>query len=506
MATFLLGLIILIVGRFLYGGLCQKAFSPDDRQTPAYSKQDGMDYVPLSKSKNVLINLLNVAGTGPILGPIQGILFGPIALLTIPIGCVIGGAAHDYMVGMVSVREGGMQMPEIIRRNTNEIIYRGFTVFLCLAMALAAVVFIFTPGDIVATQLLGFSGDVNEPSTWIIYGAVFAYCVVATLFPIDKIIGRIYPFFGIILLSATAGIFVMMLINGYPMVNIWETWTLNGFDFGEYFRSQNFIPVFFITVSCGILSGFHSTQLTLVSRTMKSEKDGRAIFYDSMIMEGFIAMVWAAATMAMIGLGAENAGISIRQTVGGYGFFANVAGTLQQIPATSVVGVVCKKLIGPFGGMLAILGVIILPITTADTIFRSIRIIIAEFFNIKQDKKENLYKLTIPIFLVSLIALIWAKMNPDGFNILWKYFGWSNQTIAVFTLVVVSFWFMKNDRKKYIWIPMIPLVFYSFIICTYILSAPIGFSLPLSWASVIGGVFTVTVVAAVVYKGVRKQI
>lgn len=504
MATFMLGLIILFAGGFLYGGLCQKAFSPDERQTPAYSKQDGMDYVPISKWKNTLINLLNIAGTGPILGPIQGILFGPIAFFTIPIGCVIGGAVHDYLAGMISVREGGIQMPEIIKRTTNKAIHKGYTVFLCLAMALAVVVFIYTPGDIAATQLLGFGGGVSEPSTWIIYGVIFVYYIVATLFPIDKIIGRIYPFFGAILMFATVGIFAMMLIKGYPLVNVWETWTLNGFDFGEYFRSQNFIPVFFVTVACGILSGFHSTQIALVSRTMESEKDGRVIYYDAMIMEGFIAMVWAAATMAMIGLGAENAGITIQQTAGGYGFFSYVGGTLQQISATSVVGVVCKNLLGPIGGVLAIWGVVILPITTGDTLLRALRIILAESLGI--NKKKNQYKLTAAVFSAGFLILLWAKINPNGFNTLWKYFGWSNQIIAIFSLAAVTIWFMKNDRKKQVWIPMIPLVFYSYIISAYIFSAPIGFSLPLSWASVIGGVFTVAVVAAVVYKGGLKQI
>ena len=260
MQTFIIGLVILVVGGFLYGGLCQKVFGPDDRKTPAFTKQDGVDYVPMSKGKNALINLLNIAGTGPILGPIQGILFGPIAFISIPIGCVIGGAMHDYFSGMISMREGGIQMPQLIKRGTNKVVHKIYTVFVCIVLFLIGVVFIYTPGDIAATQVFGFGGTASEPSTWIIYIAIFGYYLIATLFPIDKIIGRIYPIFGAVLLISAIGVFLMLFVKGYHLANLSGSWTLGGFDFGAYFRSERFIPTFFITVACGILSGFACNQ------------------------------------------------------------------------------------------------------------------------------------------------------------------------------------------------------------------------------------------------------
>ncbi len=505
MATFLIGLGILILGGFIYGHLCEKVFGPDDRKTPAITKQDGVDYVPMSKWRNSLINLLNIAGTGPILGPIQGILFGPIAFITIPIGCVIGGAMHDYFSGMISMREGGIQMPELIRRNTNKWIFRLYTVFVCVVLFLIGVVFIYTPGDIAATQVFGFGGTAGEPSTWIIYSCIFAYYLIATVFPIDKIIGRVYPFFGAVLVLSAIGVFVMLFIKGYPLVNVWEAWNLSGFDFRAYFTSEHFIPTFFVTVACGILSGFHSTQITLVTRTVTCEREGRMTFYNMMILEGFIAMVWAAGTMAMIGLGAENAGISIRLTEKGYAYFREVQGTLKQISATSVVGVVCRNMLGNIGGIIAVIGVIILPVTSGDTALRSLRLIIADTFKVRQDKNIKRIMLAVPVFALAFLVLIWAKTDANGFNTIWRYFGWSNQTLAVFALASILIWLMSHGKRKYLWIPLIPLSFYAFITASYILSAKIGFSLPLSVSYIIGGVFSCLIAACSIYKGAKSR-
>ena len=371
MATFIAGLAILLVGGALYGRLCERAFGPDDRTTPAIEKADGVDYVPMPKWRNSLINLLNIAGTGPILGPIQGILFGPAAFVTIPIGCVIGGAVHDYFCGMVSMREGGAQMPELVRRCAGKWFHRAYTVFACLVLFLIGVVLMYTPGDIAATQVLGLSGSPSDPATWAIYAVIFGYCLVATVFPIDKIIGRVYPVFGAVLLLSTACMLVMLVAGNYPLVNIWEEWTLGGFDFAAYFSAQNFVPVFFVTVACGILSGFHSTQVTLVTRTVRSEREGRTTFYNMMILEGAVAMVWAAASMAMIGVGAAEGGITMQMTDGGWAYFAQVDGEVQKIAATSVVGVACNKLLGPVGGIVAIIGAIVLSVTSGDTAMRS---------------------------------------------------------------------------------------------------------------------------------------
>ena len=259
MTTFLLGLVLLLGGGALYGKFCEHVFRPDERKTPAFEKADGVDYVPMKTWKNSLINLLNIAGTGPILGPIQGILFGPIAFITIPIGNILGGAMHDYFCGMICTRDGGSQMPEMIGKYTNKGVVAVYRVFLCILLLLVGAVFVYTPGDIAATQLFHFSGDAHATSTLIIYAVIFAYYLIATVFPIDKIIGRIYPIFGGILLFSTIGIFIMTLVKGLPITNVWDSWNTATFAYGDYFHAAgqfsgfgHFVPIFFVTVSCGI--------------------------------------------------------------------------------------------------------------------------------------------------------------------------------------------------------------------------------------------------------------
>ena len=505
MITFIIGLVILIAGGIIYGSFCEKIFQPDDRPTPAYTKEDGVDFVPMKQWKNSLVNLLNIAGTGPILGPIQGILFGPIAFITIPLGCVLGGAMHDYFIGMISEREGGLQMPELIKKYTSKGISSLYTVFVSLLLLLVGAVFIYTPGDIMATQIFGFGGTASEPSTWIIYAFIFIYYLIATVLPIDKIIGKIYPIFGAILILSAAGLFIMMFVKGFPMVEIWQPWSLNGFDFGAYFREAHFIPTFFITVACGILSGFHATQTSLISRTISSEKEGRMTFYNMMIVEGFIAMVWAASTMAMIGYGAAHSGITMKFSEGAWQYFQMRAGALEAISPTSVVGVICKNALGPVGGVIAIIGVIVLPVTTGDTALRSLRLILSEAMSLKQDSNVKRIGLAMPIFAFVAAILVYAKLSPSGFNILWKYFGWSNQTIAIFALAVILIWMMRHDRKKYIWMPAIPLLFYSFIISSHILYAPIGLRLPLPFAY-LGGLLFMIIIFVCAFRSGNKQV
>ena len=242
MVTFIIGLVMLFGGAALYGKLCEKVFGVDDRQTPAYTKNDGVDYVPMKGWKNSLINLLNIAGTGPILGPIQGILFGPIAFITIPIGNVIGGAMHDYFSGMICLRNGGSQMPDMVKKYTNKGVFSVYNVFVCLLLLLVGAVFIYTPGDIAATQMFNFSGDATAVSTWVIYGVIFLYYLVATVFPIDKIIGRIYPIFGGILLFSAIGVFIGLFVKGYPLIEVWNNvWSYQGvFNYSEYYAGGHF--------------------------------------------------------------------------------------------------------------------------------------------------------------------------------------------------------------------------------------------------------------------------
>lgn len=465
MLTFIIGLVILVVGAALYGKFCERVFGPDDRKTPAYTKQDGVDYVPMRGWKNSLINLLNIAGTGPILGPIQGILFGPIAFITIPIGNIIGGAMHDYFAGMICLRDGGSQMPDMIRRYSNKGVYAVYQIFCSLLLLLVGAVFIYTPGDIAATQVLGFDGQADSLSTWVIYGVIFLYYLVATVFPIDQIIGRIYPIFGAILLFSALGVFAGIFLMDFPINELWEDWNGGSVLYGSYFTENHFIPVFFITVACGILSGFHSTQTAIISRTMKSEKQGRMTFYNMMVVEGFIAMVWAAGAMGVYNLGLQAADASL---------------------ATSTIGIVCKYILGPVGGVIALLGVIVLPITSGDTALRALRLSVADTLHIDQTSVRKRLALAAVIFALVAVILVIAKINAEGFNILWRYFAWSNQSLSLFAFLAITIWMFETGRKKFVFMPMIPGIWYTFITVSYIANAKIGFNIPWMGAYIIG--------------------
>lgn len=478
MITFIVGLAVLMIGGLLYGKFAERLMKPTDAETPAIAKQDGIDFVPMSKWKNSLIELLNIAGTGPILGPLQGILFGPIAFITIPIGCVIGGAFHDYMSGMISIRHGGEQMPHLIRRFLGKHMYGIYLAFICLLMLLVGAVFIYTPGDLFVTQILSQEATVTNPIVWVVYGGIFIYYVIATLFPIDKIIGKVYPIFGAILLLSALGVFIGIFVKGYPLVEIWDAASA-GFPF-----KTNFIPIFFVTVACGICSGFHSTQAALVSRTIKNEHEGRMTFYNMMILEGFIAMIWAAA-----GMGALQAGLTDVDTLG--------------TQATKVVGTVAKNMLGKVGGIIAIIGVIVLPITSGDTALRSLRLMIGDAIKLDQTKKKNALRLALCIFVVVAGTLVWAKMNPSGFNVLWQYFAWANEVIAVFAFAMISV-FMKKNGMPY-FLAVLPGSFYMYVTTCYILNAHIGFNLPWTATYIVAGAMTLFYAIELIVRGRVKN-
>ena len=465
MFTFLIGLGVLLLGGILYGRFVEHVMKPTDAETPATRMHDAMDFVPMKKWKNSLIELLNIAGTGPILGPIQGALFGPIAFITIPIGCVIGGAVHDYMVGMISVRNDGHQVPALIRKFLGRHIYHIYQVFVCLLLLLLGVVFIYTPGDIFIADILNQDTSLANPMLILVYVVIFIYYIIATLFPIDKIIGKIYPIFGAILLLSAIGVFVGLFVNGYPLQEIWDTGFKSIHPFGEHF-----IPIFFVTVACGIVSGFHSTQATIVSRAVIDERDGRTVFYDMMIAEGFIAMTWAAAAMGAMQLGLAN------------------PDTLLHMPA-QVVGIVAKDMLGKVGGVIAIIGVIVLPITSGDTSLRSLRMIIGDALGLDQKKKRNKLPLALVIFGVVAAMLIFAKTNKDGFDILWRYFSWANETTAVFAFTLIMA-YMARHQMPYI-ISLLPGCFYFYVCVSYILNAKIGFHMPWMAAYIVTGVMTI---------------
>ena len=423
----------------------------ESAQTPAIKLRDGVDYVPMNKWKNCLIELLNIAGTGPVLGPIQGILFGPIAFLTIPIGCVLGGAFHDYMSGMISIRNNGEQMPALVRRFLGGKVYSVYHIFVCLLMLLVGVVFTYTPGDLLVGQIIG--GDVStlNPTVITVYAVILSYYLIATLLPIDKIIGRIYPIFGAILLLSAFGIFLGLFINDYPLLEVWETGVVDVHPLGEHF-----IPMFFVTVACGITSGFHSTQATLIARSVTSEKHGRLVYYNTMIAEGFIAMSWAAATMGAIHLALASEMDPVK------------------IPAL-LVGIIAKNMLGDVGGMVAVLGVIVLAITSGDTALRSLRLMVGDALHINNKKKSNMLVLASTIFAIVAAVLYYAKTDASGFAILWRYFSWANETIAVFAFAMITVYMIKNNLPYLM--AVIPGTFYMYIVSTYILHAPIGFGL-----------------------------
>lgn len=478
MATFLIGLVILIAGGALYGRVCERVMKPTDAATPAVRLKDGVDFVPMKKWKNALVELLNIAGTGPILGPIQGVLFGPIAFITIPIGCVIAGAFHDYMVGMLSIRNDGAQMPGLVRKFLGKNIFVIYNVFVVLTLMLVSVVFIYTPGDLFITELIHQNAALSNPIVWIVYGCIFVYFIAATLFPIDKIIGKVYPVFGALLILSAIGVFIGIFSKGYPLENIWDVHALDVHPLG-----QKFIPIFFVTVACGITSGFHSTQATLISRTVTHEKEGRTTFYNMMIVEGFIAMVWAAATMGVWKLG-----------------YADPT-TINDAPAR-VVGIISRDILGNIGGLAAIIGVIILPITSGDTALRSIRIIIADALKIDQRSLKKRLLISLCIFSVAAGLLIFSKTNTEGFKLLWRYFAWANQTLAVFTFVVASIYMIQ--RKMPYLMALIPAMFYMFVITSFILNAHIGFNIPWLWSYIIGGVLALALGAAIIYFGKKN--
>lgn len=474
MALFIIGIVILFVGAFFYSKFLEKQIDPDDRETPAVKKSDGLDYVAMSKKKNWLIELLNIAGTGPILGPIQGILFGPIAFIAIPLGNIFAGSVHDYFNGMISMRNGGAQIPRLVNKYLGTGAKRVYNVIIAILLLLTGVVFIYTPGDLIANDVLGMAPQ--GKTIVIIYTCIFVYYILSTILPIDKIIGRIYPVFGLFLIISAIGVFIGILRFGKGNM------AFDGYGlFAEHPMGQKFIPSFFITVACGILSGFHGSQSTLISRTVKSEKEGIATFYTAMVAEGFIAMCWAGGAIVLFSSGKA----------------------ALDTNATLMVGNISREFMGNIGGLLAILGVIVLPITSGDTCFRSLRLIIAEEFNIDQRNKAKRVMIALIIFIPAILILYFAKSNPNGFNILWRYFGFTNQLVSVFALAMASSYLIVN-KKQYL-VTLLPGAFYCFIVFLFIISAKgIGFGRSLTTSYIIAAIITVLYIVSII-KYARNQ-
>ena len=451
MITFLSAIVILIIGYFTYGKFIEKIFDPTDaRKTPAYANADGVDYVPMHKQRNALIRLLNIAGIGQIFGPIMGALFGPVAFLWIVFGAIFAGAVHDYLTGMISIRNKGAHIPELAGKFLGNVSKHIVNVFALLLLLLVGTVFVTTPASLLALLMDG------KVALWILILVIFIYYFLSTILPIDKIIGRFYPYFGAVLLIGTVGVGVALLVSDYTIPELSLT--------NMHPDNVPIFPILFFTITCGALSGFHATQSPIISRTVEKESQGRYVFYGMMITEAVIAMIWAAAAMSMLD-----------------------GQTLSEFIATgtpsAVVNEVSMTLLGAIGGTIAVLGAVVLPITSGDTAFRAARSIIADYLKIDQKKVAKRLMIAVPLFAIS------AMLTQIDFNILWRYFSWANQATAAIALWIATMYlFIKG--KNYI-VSLIPALFITYMVFVYILNAKIGFRLDLELSFYIGIVLTI---------------
>ena len=468
MLWFLTCVAALIGGYFIYGAFVEKVFGINEkRQTPAHTKQDGVDYVPMSTKKVYLVQLLNIAGVGPIFGPIMGALYGPAAMLWIVMGCIFAGAVHDYFSGMLSVRNGGASVPTITGRYLGNGAKHFMNIFAIVLLLLVGVVFVSAPAGMI-TNLINDQTSLNVSMTTMVI-AIFAYYIIATIVPVDKIIGRFYPLFGALLIFMSVGLMTAIAFSS-------EHTVMGDFQVSDMFTNLNpndmpLWPALFITIACGAISGFHATQSPLMARCMENEKNGRFVFYGAMIGEGVIALIWCAIALSFFG---SLDALSEAVKNGGPG----------NVVYSSSFG-----LLGVFGGIIAFLGVVILPITSGDTAFRSSRLILAEYFNMDQKTLRNRLLMALPLFVIGGI------LTQVDFGIIWRYFGFANQTTAVMMLWTASAYLLRHNKLH--WITTIPAMFMTTVCVTFILNnSTLGFGLPMQVSTIAGILFTL---AATVY-------
>lgn len=446
MTSFLIALGILISGYFVYGVIAEKVFGADStRKTPAYTHADGVDFVPMATWRVFLIQFLNIAGLGPIFGAIMGIMFGPAAFLWIVLGTIFAGAVHDYIAAMMSIRQGGISLPESVGAqlgNKTKQIMRGFSLLL---LVLVAAVFVVTPAELIAKM----TPDALNKMFWI--AVIFVYYILATLLPVDKVIGKFYPIFGFSLLFMALGILVVLIIGDAEIPDGMREGLFNRRVDGD---TAPIFPMMFVSIACGAISGFHATQSPMMARCLKNEKLARPVFYGAMVAEGIVALIWAAAAIAF---------------TGGYGELSEYLGANGG--AGALVHDISFKWLGTVGGILALLGVIVAPITSGDTALRSARLIAADFLKIDQKNLGKRILTALPLFAICFLIML------IDFNILWRYFAWCNQTLAVFTLWAATV-YLATEHKFY-YITLLPAIFMTMVCVTYILYAPEGFGLKL---------------------------
>ena len=484
MIMFLVGLAFLVAGYFTYGKLVEKIVGPDDRPTPAVEHPDGVDYVTLPKWKNLLIQLLNIAGIGPVIGVIAGIKFGKVALVIIPIGCVFAGAVHDFLGGMASIRDNGANLPKIVRDNLGRGYSAIFSWFRVILLLLVVAVFINVPASLIDKQFLP-----DKPFFWWAVVAIFIYYVVATLFPVDTIIGRLYPIFGALLLVGSIAILVALVAAGAKDASLLQESAAfrdchdNVFNAGG--RSPLF-PLLFVTIACGIISGFHATQSPIVARTMRSEREARLTFYGMMIAEGVIAMIWAAAALAIY----------------------NLQPDYLKLPPPVVLGHITTHFLGKWMGTVTVLAVVVLAVTSGDTALRSTRLSLSEMLHVPQ--RHLAARLTICAPLIAIVAalLLWSNQSAKTFGYLWNYFAWGNQVLSATTLMACSVWLLRNGKGiPATLVALIPGMFMTTVIVSFILwttsayGQPYGFGVPLNLAIGIGVATSIAFAAYVIARG-----
>lgn len=472
MITFLTAFALLLLGYFVYGAIVEKIFGSDgSRKTPCYTMRDGVDYEPMPTWKVFLIQFLNIAGTGPIFGAIQGILFGPAAYFWIVLGCIFGGAVHDYFAGMISLRRGGASLPEIVGDELGGVARLVMRILALVLMVLVGTVFATTPAGLLSTMTGGW-GFFGTIAFWTV--VIFVYYIFATLLPIDKLIGRIYPLFGFALLVMAVGVLYGIFANEGAMPEITEAFSNH--------HPNSTLPIFpglCITIACGAISGFHATQSPMMARCLKNEKLGRGVFYGAMITEGVVALIWAAAAIKFAD-SLNVAGATPYEKL----LAAMTDPTTGKVNPAIIVNAICNSWIGSVGAVLAILGVVVAPITSGDTAFRCARLIAADFLRIKQDKIIKRLLLCAPLFAISVVLMF------VDFQILWRYFAWFNQSLSVLTLWAITVWLAKS--RKFFYVTLIPALWMTMVCTTYILVAPEGFQLSAMSGNMLGGAITFT--------------
>lgn len=451
MTTLLISLALLIGGYFIYGAIAERIFGTDPkRPTPATTMADGIDYIAMPTWKVFLIQFLNIAGMGPIFGAIMGIMFGPAALLWIVFGTIFAGAVHDFVGALMSMREGGVSLPEIVGRELGGGVKHVMRVFSLILLILVGTVFVISPAEILAS----LTPESLDKIFWV--GIILIYYILATMLPIDKLIGNLYPVFGVLLLFMALGLLGMMLFGGVEIP----------VGFGDGLQSRHgsglaVFPMVCVSIACGAISGFHATQSPLMARCLKNERYARPVFYGAMVTEGIVALVWACATIAF---------------TGGYdGFNSYMA---DGGSASTMVRDISLGWFGTVGGIIAIIGVIAAPISSGDTAFRSARLIIADLAGLSQRKFIKRLALTLPLFAIAI-----GLMMVD-YNILWRYFAWSNQTLAMFTLWAATVWLARRGRSYVI--TLLPALFMTVVCTSYLLFAPEGFGLPQTISVAVG--------------------